>query len=344
MKMVSRFNKVKTVAENKIVIGVQLKHKLHSLFNVSAPRIPLYLDVENEGNCVLINKLLMLVRRQFKFHPGDLSMSKTLFRFVILICFLLVQGFSGPTWADSNSALDRVIESRQLRVGMSGNQPPMNVKSRTGAFIGLEVDLANQIADLMGVKLTMVPTPFPELLEKLDSGEVDMVMSNMSITPDRAVNVTFVGPYILSGKSILTKSANLALIKNSTELNNADITVVSLANSTSQQFVEKSLKSVKSVTTQNYEDAIQMVKDDEADAMVADMIICILAVKQNPMSGLTTLKTTLTTEPIGIAVSSADTQFSNLVQNYLDTLEHAGVLEQLSKKWLEDDSWIKSLP
>ena len=95
---------------------------------------------------------------------------------------------------------------------------------------------------------------------------------------------------------------------------------------------------------QNYEDAIQMVKDDEADAMVADMIICILTVKQNPLSGLTTLRTPLNTEPIGIAISSGDTQFSNLVQNYLDTLEHVGVLDQLRKKWLEDDSWIESLP
>ena len=271
-------------------------------------------------------------------------MTGKLLRFGFLIAFVSLMGFSSPTQAETAPVLHRVLESGQLRVGMSGNQPPMNVKSRTGAFIGLEVDLAKHLAEMMDVKLTMVPKPFPELLGALAAREVDMVMSNMSITPRRAVDVTFVGPYMLSGKSILTKSGTLARSQSSRELNKAGVTIVSLANSTSQQFVEKHLKSVKSVTTQNYEDAIQMVKDDEADAMVADMIICILAVKQNPISGLTTLKAPLNTEPIGIAVSPDDDQFANLVGNYLDTLEHMGVLEQLRKKWLEDDAWIKSLP
>ncbi len=245
--------------------------------------------------------------------------------------------------AGNAPVLERVVSSGILRVGMSGNQPPMNVKSRTGAFIGLEVDLANQMADIMGVKLTMVPMPFPELLGALENGEVDMVMSNMSITPGRAVNVTFAGPYILSGKSILTKSANLAKIQNSAELNKTDIKIVSLANSTSQQFVERSLKSVTSLTTQNYDDAVQMVLDDEADAMVADMTICVLSAMKNPGT-LTTLKAPLNTEPIGIALSASDPQFASLVNNYLDTFKSVGLIEQLRKKWLEDDSWMSSLP
>ena len=264
---------------------------------------------------------------------------------VQILCLLLVlPGIAANGRAAEAPVIKRVLESGQLRVGMSGNQPPMNVRSRTGAFIGLDVDLANMMADAIGVKLTMVPTPFPQLLAALKSGEVDMVMSNMSITPQRTVDVTFVGPYMLSGSSILTKSAKLATISNPTELNKADFKVAALENSTSQQFVEKYMANATLVKTQDYDEAVRMVLDDEIDLLVADMTICILSVLRYPDSGLTTLKTPLKIEPIGIAVLPGDAQFANLISNYLATFQGAGVLEQLRKKWMESDSWIASIP
>ncbi len=158
---------------------------------------------------------------------------KNRFTQVLLLLIALPALCAGVQAADT-PVLARVLETGQLRVGMTGNQPPMNVASRTGAFIGLDVDLANMMADAMGVKLTMVPKPFPQLLDALDAGEVDMVMSNMSITPQRTVNVTFIGPYMLSGKSILTKSAIFAKISKPSDLNKADIKIATLGNSTSQ--------------------------------------------------------------------------------------------------------------
>ena len=240
--------------------------------------------------------------------------------------------------------LKRVLETGQLRVGMTGNQPPMNVKSRTGAFIGLDVDLANMLADAMNVKLTMVPKPFPQLLAALKAGEVDMVMSNMSITPQRTVDTTFIGPYMMSGKSILTKSTNLAAVSTPEEINKAEFKIAVLENSTSQQFVEKNLANTSLVKTQNYDEAIDMVLNNKVDLMVADMTICILAVMRHPDSALATLKAPMTLEPVGIAISSGDAQFANLLTNYLTMFKGTGILDILHKKWLEDDAWLSSIP
>ncbi len=171
-----------------------------------------------------------------------------------------------------------------------------------------------------------------------------MVMSNMSITPQRSVNVTFVGPYMLSGKSILTKSTNLAAVSSANELNKAEFKIVALENSTSQQFVEKALANATLITTQDYDAAVKMVLNDEVDLMVADMSICVLAVMRDADSGLTTLNQPLNMEPIGIAISSADGQLANLLTNYLSTFEGAGVLEALRKKWMENDAWIANIP
>ena len=141
--------------------------------------------------------------------------------------------------AQESPVLSRIVESGTLRVGMSATQPPFNVRGRSGQMLGLEVDLANLIAGAMGVELEIVNRPFGELLGAMEDGAVDMVMSGMSITPRRAQTSAFVGPYMLSGKSILTKSTTLAAVSNTEDLNTPEIRLAALSNSTSQEFAEK---------------------------------------------------------------------------------------------------------
>ncbi|HEY6131574.1 MAG TPA: transporter substrate-binding domain-containing protein, partial [Halioglobus sp.] len=94
----------------------------------------------------------------------------------------------------------------------------------------------------------------------------------------------------------------------------------------------------------SYDEGVALLIEGKADAMVADMTQCVLAVLRYPDAGLTTLDKPLTVEPIGIAVSKNDPQFFNLVDNYLRAYEKTGVLTQLRKKWFEDNSWIAALP
>ena len=82
----------------------------------------------------------------------------------------------------------------------------------------------------------------------------------------------------------------------------------------------------------------------DADAMVADMPACKLAILRNPNSGLAVLEPPLSVEPVGIAVASNDAQFENLVRNYLTTFEKIGLTTQLRQKWFENSAWIVALP
>jgi polar amino acid transport system substrate-binding protein len=240
--------------------------------------------------------------------------------------------------------LERIVKNGEIRIGLSGNQPPYNAKSRTGELIGLDVDLANMLAGAFGVKATFVTKPFPQLLAALKASEVDIVMSGMAITAERSIDVTFVGPYLLTGNSILTKSRTLAAIENAGEINRANIKLAALANSTSQRFVERALPEAKLTTTQDYDTAVNMVLNDEVDALVADMSVCLLSMLRFPGKGLATLNQPLALEPVGIAMLPTDPQLKNLIENYIKAFEGTGLLEQLRKKWLEDGSWIAALP
>jgi polar amino acid transport system substrate-binding protein len=246
--------------------------------------------------------------------------------------------------ADASPVLARIVKDGVIRVGMTANQPPLNAKSKSGEIIGLEADLAMLLASSMQVKLQIVEKPFSELLGAVESGAVDMVMSGMTITPERNLKVAFVGPYFVSGKSVLTKSKKLASIDEATAIDDPGVSVAALKGSTSQQFVELVLPKTKLVTTQDYDEGVKLVLEDKVDALVADYPICVLSVLRHPDQGLATLVTPLTIEPIGIALPANDALLVNLVQNYLAALRATGVLDALQARWFEDGSWLTQLP
>ena len=129
------------------------------------------------------------------------------------------------------SRLERILESRELRVGLSGSQPPLNMTTKSGRIIGLEVDLIEALAEAMGLRVRLVQRPFGELLSALESGEVDLVISGMTITAERNARVAFVGPYFISGKSVLTLSETIARVDSTTELDSPERTYVAVAGS-----------------------------------------------------------------------------------------------------------------
>lgn len=269
-------------------------------------------------------------------------MKRKLSCLILSVLTLLVA--AGPVVAASAPVLDRIVERGELRVGMTGDQPPLNIKSKSGSLIGLEADLAQVLASAMEVEAKFVVKPFGELLGALKSGEIDMVMSGMTITPKRNLDVAFVGPYVVSGKSILTKSATLAAADETGDINLENVSLVALEGSTSQRFVEEMLPKAKLTKSKTNTDAVRMVLEGQADAMVADMETCLIAVLRYPEADLATLAVPLTLEPIGIAVPPNDPLFLNLVQNYLAMLDGAGLLEELTKKWYEDGSWLLQVP
>lgn len=261
----------------------------------------------------------------------------------LIAAFLLIAS-QGSAFAQGSPTLDRIVESGKLRVGMSGNQPPFNATSRSGQLIGLEVDFAHLLAGSMGAELEIVTRPFGELLGALHAGDVDIVMSGMTINAERARSTAFVGPYAMAGKSILTKSATLAAAESVADLDRPELKLAALENSTSQTFVERHLSQTQLIKIADYDDGVRMLIAGEIDALVADMPICVLSVMRYPNEDLATLSQPMTVEPIGMAVRAGDPLFEGLLQNYLTTFEGLGALELLRNKWMEDDSWIAALP
>jgi len=265
-------------------------------------------------------------------------------KMLALVVSVMVLTLALAVAADAGPVLDRIQKKGELVVGTSGDQPPLNATAKDGRIIGLEPDLASIMSSGMGVKLKMVRIPFPELLPALLAGKIDMILSGMTMTPQRNMKVAFVGPYYVTGKAFLTKMETIASLKNADGIDKPEYTVTTLKGSTSQQYVEKVLPHAKLVTTNNYDEALDMVIQDKAQVMVADYHFCAVSAVRYKEKGLTTVTAPFTYEPIGVAVPAGDPLLVNLVQNLLITLSGSGDLKKMTERWFNDGSWLKELP
>ena len=197
------------------------------------------------------------------------------------LALMLTVAFAGG--ATAGPVLDRILKKGELVVGMSGDQPPLNVTARDGRIIGLEVDIASRLASDMGVKLRLATMPFAELLPALSEGKIDLILSGMTMTTKRNLKTAFAGPYYVTGKAFLTKQKTIASLKNADGIDAPEYIVTALKGSTSQMYVEKILPKARIVTTANYNEALDLVLQDKAHVMVADYHF--LRGRRHPLQG-----------------------------------------------------------
>ncbi len=271
----------------------------------------------------------------------------------MMVLALLLVFLSGCAQMHSNTAnaaasaspvIDRILQRGELTVGMAGNMPPLNMTTKEGELIGYEVDLAGAMAKAMGVRAKLAVIPFAELLPALQSGKIDLILSNMTITPGRNLKAAFVGPYFISGKAFLTKKKTIAMVDEPQDIDAKNTRLVALKGSTSQAFVEKAIPDATLLTANDYDEAVKMVLEDKVHAMVADYPICVVSVFRYPNQGLLSVVTTLTYEPIGVGVPAGDPLLVNWVENFMGLAEETGLLQELKEKWFLQTDWLNRLP
>jgi polar amino acid transport system substrate-binding protein len=109
--------------------------------------------------------------------------------------------------------LDDIRARGVLAVGAKADYRPFGFRDDAGAIVGFEPDLAAEIAKALGVELKLVPVVATNRVALLQSGEVDLLVATMNVTPERSRQVDFVEPsYYASGVSVLApKSAHLQI-------------------------------------------------------------------------------------------------------------------------------------
>jgi ABC-type amino acid transport substrate-binding protein len=251
---------------------------------------------------------------------------------IFTLCILVV-GLAVTQAAAAGQALSRIQEKGELVLGTSGNMPSMSQKLADGSVVGFDVDLARLMASGMGVNLKIKTMPFNELLTALQKGEVDVVISNMTMNPERNMTVAFVGPYMTSGKCVLTREEQLANASEAENLNVPETRLAALRGSTSAEFVTVLLPEATLTLVDDFEGGVRMINDGKVGGLLTDYPICLAMQKKHPDAGFVSVISLLSYEPIGIAIPADDSLYLNWTENFLLRVEGTGFLEDIAVRW-----------
>jgi cyclohexadienyl dehydratase len=121
-----------------------------------------------------------------------------------LFAYVLLASLVGPTYAETTSRLDAIAEAGALRVGLTEDYRPFSFADASGNVEGIDVDMAMNLAQSLGVRLEIVKTSWSTLKSDLDANSFDIAMGGITITLDRQKMGSFSNRVFSSGKTPIT--------------------------------------------------------------------------------------------------------------------------------------------
>jgi len=108
----------------------------------------------------------------------------------------------------TNDTWNKVIKRGKIVVGVKADYKPWGFRDTSGELVGMEIDMAKQVAETMGVELELVPVQSSNRMQFLEQGKIDLMIATMSDRADRRKIVGIVGPnYYTSGTNLLAPDA-----------------------------------------------------------------------------------------------------------------------------------------
>jgi polar amino acid transport system substrate-binding protein len=252
---------------------------------------------------------------------------------VISLLFAACGSGGNPT-----SAPPALLTPGVLTVGSDTTYPPQEyIDPTTNKATGFDVDLITAIAQRMGLKVNIVPTKFDTLLDDLAAKHFDVVISAVTITPDRQKQVDFV-PYFTAGESLLVQTGNPKHITSTDDLCGLAVGVQEgtieqgVLQSTSDNCLEQDKPALSIIALQDQTAVIQLLKTGRAVATYQDSPVTDYFSKQHP-DQFAVGGSVFAPGPEGIVVRKNDPSMLDAVQSAYKQVKSAGTYHQLILKW-----------
>lgn len=110
--------------------------------------------------------------------------------------------------AAEEGTLDKIAREGKIVIGSAPGYYPFEMMDKNGEFIGYDIDVGNALAEALGVPVEFRQFEFAGLIPALQAGEIDILISGMSITGKRALSVSFSDPYFETGQILMVPKSD----------------------------------------------------------------------------------------------------------------------------------------
>lgn len=263
---------------------------------------------------------------------------------LMALLLLIVTGCSqeAGTGVSAPSTIQKVVDKKKLVIGTSPGYFPFEMKDKEGKFVGYDMDLGRAIGEALKVEVEFKEYEFSGLIPALQTGDIDILISGITIRGDRALAVSFSDPYYSSGQVLMVPK------KDSTTLSWQDLDKpgkkITVSQGTTGALLAKQLfKNAEVMDFDGFTNAALAVKQEQADAIVFDEpgIRIYEILNGDSVRGVYDV---LSSENLGIAVPLNDHATVQWLNSFLASYRNGPADQASINKWFKSNEWINNVP
>jgi len=202
------------------------------------------------------------------------------------------------------------------------------------SYAGAEIDLASALGKELQRTVAFVSLKRDDLINALQDGRVDIVMSGMSVTPARRLRAKFCDPYLYNQLRAIFRRADIGLFTSVADIRATTARIGVLTGSTADIWVQNNCPDAQRTALQNRRDAVFWLTDGgKADVYIDDVFALAQIVSENE-SKLGYLKEPLATEELAWAIAPGDEQLLAQVNQALAHWKSDGTLNTTLDHWM----------
>ena len=249
---------------------------------------------------------------------------------VLTVCFAFAACSNGSSDASNKSSKtdsEKIIESGKLVVGIT-DFAPMDYKDDNGNWIGFDADLANMVAEKLGVKAEFVEIDWDNKFLELQTGSIDCIWNGMTITDEVKNNSSVSNAYAMNQQIVVTKSELAGKLKTVDDLKDLSFAVEN--GSAGQSAAEDNGLNATAVTAQS--DALLEVASGSSDACIIDSTMAAAMTGEGTDYADLKSSVVLVDEQYGISFRK-ESDMTEKVNKIIADFKADGTLQKLADKY-----------
>ena len=248
-------------------------------------------------------------------------------------------GGNANTSADTNTSADAdtgddageagftTVEEGKLIMSTNAAFPPYEMTTDDGGFEGIDVEIAQAIAEKLGLELQIDDMDFTAALEAVQAGMSDMAMAGITVNEERLAVMDFSDTYATGVQVVIVKEGS------DVTLDNLGEQLIGVQNGTTGwQFCSDDFGNDHVAAFDNGITAVQALVNDQVDCVVIDQGPAEVFVSENP--GLTILETEYAIEDYAIGVNKGNTALLDAINGALAELQEDGTIQSIIDKYI----------
>ena len=231
--------------------------------------------------------------------------------------------------------LDKIMETKVIRVGTPGDYRPFAIKTDTG-FSGHDIDLIETMAKELGVKVEYVQTSWPNLMKDLQSNQFDVAVGGITRNVNRIRMVEMLPGYAPFGKVALVRSADKAKFTTADSLNQSSVRVIKNPGGTNETYVLANLKAAQVATHDKNAEIPALIADGKGDVMITETYEALHYAKADPRLHAAFINAPLTpVNTLGFMLPTDDADYVRVMDFVWGLVDSRGAVKQAADKWLK---------